>query len=118
MDIGLIDVKKLVTKGWTIWPSDKLSKLEEPISSLPLQEIRIFSDAGIQASIDKALASLAPDKSGAVIQINVSQAKELPPKLNAAIAARMGEHWSIAAAYERDWTTQLQSGEAQIRFSW
>jgi len=72
-------------------------------------EVRRFSDARIQASIDSALASVTSNS--AILQIERTQ-----EGWNAAVAARIDGHWSIAAAYTRDdWGDAMG---ASVKFEW
>jgi hypothetical protein len=73
--------------------------------------IRKFADAGIQASIDKALEHLKPGTHGAVIAYSNGDGANL------AVVGRRGEHWSVVGVLDKPWKGKL-NGEAAVRFEW
>jgi len=73
------------------------------------QEVRFFSDAGLQASIDSALANLS--ENSAILKL-----EQNPSGFNAIVAAKLNGHWSVAVAYQRsDWGDSLGT---EVKFSW
>jgi hypothetical protein len=75
-------------------------------------EVRRFADSNLQAAIDRALAAVPADQSGAV----VAHADGTGASLS--VFARLpGNHWSIAAAAFRSWEGDLK-GEVDVRFTW
>ncbi len=71
--------------------------------------IRFFSDDALQASIDKALASVTSDS--AVLQLEANALG-----INAAVAAKLGEQWSIVVGYKHDsWGHGVAT---KVRFEW
>jgi len=72
-------------------------------------EVRFFTDAGLQASINNALVGVT-DRS-AVLQLEKN-----PTGMNAAIAAKLNGHWSVAVAWQRsDWGDSLGT---KVKFTW
>ena len=77
----------------------------------PAQEIRKFSDPGIQSSINNALAGLGSDSRGAVLQLEKNQTG-----YNAAIAAKINGRWSIALGYNKaEWGHAVGTS---VKFNW
>jgi hypothetical protein len=71
-----------------------LKRIEVGADGKP-QEVRFFSNASIQSSIDAALAGVTTN--GAVLHVEKSE-----DGWNAAVAARLNGHWSVAVAYSRE----------------
>jgi outer membrane receptor for monomeric catechols len=72
-------------------------------------EVRFFSDANLQSSINNALAGVT--ERSAVLQLEKN-----PTGFNAAIAAKIDGHWSIAAAYQKSsWGDSIGT---KVKFSW
>ena len=73
------------------------------------QKIRVFSDTALQASINNALAGV--EEGSAILNLENN-----PEGLNAAVAAKLNGHWSIALAYRKaEW------GHAEattVKFKW
>ena len=84
------------------------SKMTTTIEERP---IRSFADSNIQAAVNKALSSLPPDKTGAVIAFVDEKEASL------ATMAKLGEHWSVVMVGKRTWSGKL-TGEAAVTFSW
>lgn len=74
-------------------------------------EIRPFSNAALQASIDSALESLPEDTKGAVIAHVDGDGASL------SIVGKIGDKWSVVAEGYRSWDGEL-GGAAQVRFTW
>jgi hypothetical protein len=95
-----------------IEPLHDLAPLRKTLVQLPgggTQEVRFFSDPSVQASIDKALAGVT--ERSVVLDLGKN-----PTGLNAAIAANLNGHWSVAAAWQRsDWGDSLG---AKLKFRW
>lgn len=73
------------------------------------QSIYRFSDVRIQSAVDSALASVTKDS--AVLHV-----EKTAEGWNAAVAARINGHWSIAAAYAREeWGDAIG---ASVKFQW
>lgn len=73
------------------------------------QEVRFFKDSNLQNAIDSALSSV--EDSSAILQIENN-----PDGVNAAIAAKLNGHWSIALGFTRsDWGDSVG---AKVKFSW
>lgn len=86
-----------------------------PTTPVPLLVKRyVFSDANIQAAIDKAVASLPDNHSSALVAYGE---KKPNGTYDVAVAAKLGSQWSIAigAAKEHD---QPLSAAAEVIFSW
>jgi len=81
---------------------------DEPIVK---KEIRVFSDAALQASINNALAGVAADSNGAVLNLENNATG-----WNAAIAAKIDGHWSIALGYRKaEWGHAVAT---TVKFTW
>jgi hypothetical protein len=86
-----------------------LAKRLEVGSNGSSTEVRFFTDAGLQASINNALAGVT--ERSAVLQLEKN-----PTGMNAAIAAKLDGHWSVALAWQRsDWGDSLGT---KVKFSW
>ena len=84
-------------------------KSVETGSSGSLVEVRRFSNPQLQQSINAALE--AATGNSAVIHLEAN-----PTGYNAAIAAKLDGHWSVALGYSRgDWGWAAGS---QVKFSW
>jgi len=77
-----------------------------------LQEIRIFNDSAIQRSVDNALRRVHPEKSGAVLKVNLDD-----QGIAAVMAARLGDNWSMGLVLDRKWTGEMSAG-AEVVFEW
>jgi len=64
-----------------------------------------------EAALGELLAQLPPEKSGAVAVVTDGR------RVQAVIAARVGEHWEVAAAIKAS-ATEKPSGMAVIRATW
>jgi hypothetical protein len=74
-----------------------------------LVEVRQFSNPQLQASINNALAGL--DARAAILHLEAN-----PSGLNAAIAANIDGHWSVALGYSRgDWGW---AAGTSVKFAW
>lgn len=78
---------------------------------LNLTGIQVFSDAKIQEAVDRALSSVPDGKTGAVVAYVNTEGASL------AVVAKLGDHWSVVGALEKDYTKPL-SAEAEVRFAW
>ena len=80
-------------------PVYEISKTLVPVSgSIGLyQEVRRFSNASIQESIDSVLARLPADSKG----VEITLVGDPQSGINTAIALKLSGMWSIAAAYQR-----------------
>jgi hypothetical protein len=64
-----------------------------------VQEVRVFSDPKLQASINNALAGISQDARGAILNLERNESG-----WNAAVVAKLNGHWSVAVAYSKaDW---------------
>jgi hypothetical protein len=70
-----------------------------------------FSDIALQAQIDAAIASLPPDKSGAVIVHGDLTG------VNATVVLKKDAHWTIDAGASYTWAGQFSAGAA-VAYSW
>lgn len=73
-------------------------------------EIRKFSDAALQAQIDKVLAQLPPDRKLAAVAHADGDGVSL------SLVAKLGDEWSIAAAAYKPYNGKL-SAEAEVVWS-
>ena len=84
------------------------SRIEIGANGQP-QEVRYFTNARIQSSIDGALAGVTKDS--ATLRFEKTE-----HGWTAATAARINGHWSIAAAYVREeWGDAVG---ASVKFEW
>jgi hypothetical protein len=75
------------------------------------KDIRVFADANLQASVERVLAALPDDATGAVVaHADLSGA-------TVSIVGKVGTNWTVVASGYRAWTGELK-GEADVRFSW
>lgn len=73
--------------------------------------VRRFSDAQLQAAVDRALAVLPPDKTVAVVaHVDLSGA-------SLTAVGKIGEHWSLSGSVSKPWHGPL-SAEAEVIASW
>lgn len=73
-------------------------------------EIHVFDSAAIQAAVSKALETVPEGKSGAVVAyVDQSRSVQL------AVAARLGEHWSIALEGKKPYGKPIE-GKAAVVF--
>jgi hypothetical protein len=70
-----------------------------------------FADAALQDQIDRAIATLAPDKSGAVVIHGDLTG------VNATVVVKKDAHWTIDAGASYQWSGQF-TAEAQVAYSW
>ncbi len=75
------------------------------------KEIRVFSDPSLQTSIDRVLATLPDDATGAVVAHGDLSGASL------SILGRVGDHWTVVASGYRSWAGELKA-EADIRYAW
>jgi len=79
-----------------------------------VQEVRRFNDSGLQSSIEKAIAKVEkedPDARSVTLQLEKNASG-----LNAAIVAKLNNHWSVAGAWRRDdWGDSFAT---TARFRW
>ncbi len=73
--------------------------------------LRRFADSNIAASVDAVLATLSPDKRGAVLAIADGDGARL------AAVARLADGWSVVGVLERKWSGEIE-GQAVVRFDW
>lgn len=73
--------------------------------------LRRFSDAKIGAAVDSVLATIPANKTGAVLAIADTHGAKL------AVAARIGDAWSVVGVLEKPWKGELKA-EAAVRFAW
>lgn len=66
-------------------------------TGVPPATFTLFSDASLQAEIDRALASTPDGHGSAILDINVEGTEAT---IQGAIVKKVGPHWSIAAAAE------------------
>ena len=74
-------------------------------------ELRRFESAAINAAIERALAEVPADRSGAVVAFADNESAGL------AVAARLGDQWSFVGRLDKSWKGPLE-GQAQVRFMW
>lgn len=75
------------------------------------KEVRIFSNASLQQSVDRVLATLPNDAKGAVVAHADLGGASL------SVVGKVGNNWTVVASGYRTWQGQL-SAEADIRYSW
>ena len=75
------------------------------------KEIRVFSDASLQARVDKVLASLPDEVKGAVVAHGDLSGASL------SVVGKVGTHWTVVASGYRSWLGELK-GEADVRYAW
>lgn len=89
---------------------DAVTRVLRPGENGELQEVRFFSDASLQASVTRALASV--NERSAVLNLERNDSG-----FNAAVAAKLNGHWSVAVAYSRDdWGRDAAA--TTVKFSW
>lgn len=92
-------------------PIPHLRKTMMPTPTGGVQEVRKFSNASLQTSINNALAGVGPNSKSAVLNLEKNE-----EGLNVAVAARLNDHWSIAGAWRReDWGDALAT---TLKFDW
>lgn len=69
----------------------------------------------LQHSINNALSTLRADQRGALILVGTKDGDTV--KFNAAIVARIDEHWAVEAWMAKSWG-QSVSGGATVQASW
>ena len=74
-------------------------------------EIRIFSNAALQAQIDKAVSSLPDNAAGAVVAHGDLNGASL------SVVGKVGDNWTVVAAGYRSWQGELNA-EAEVRYTW
>jgi hypothetical protein len=74
-------------------------------------EVRVFSDASLQASVDRVLATLPDEAKGAVVAHATLEGASL------SVVAKSGTHWTVVASGYRSWDGKLK-GEADVRYAW
>lgn len=90
-------------------PIPPLEKTYVPTAGGGTQKVYFFPDAGLQTSINSALAGVT--ERSALLHLEKN-----PTGLNAAIAAKLNGHWSVAAAFQRsDWGDSVGT---TVKFSW
>jgi|WetSurSiteA1Bulk_404760.scaffolds.fasta_scaffold522846_1 hypothetical protein len=77
----------------------------------PSGPIRRFLDSRIQADLDAALATVPEGRRGAAVGHLDGTGASL------SLAARIGDHWSIAAACYKPYSGPLDA-ELAVRFTW
>lgn len=75
------------------------------------REVRKFEDGQLQASIERALSALPDSHNAAVVDVGVDDGG-----IQAAVAVRLGWHWSIAGVLERRYTGEWV-GFGRVRWS-
>jgi hypothetical protein len=93
---------------------DRLSKKLVKASYGPnvYEEVRFFNNDVIQKAVDEALKNAKRDSVMLKADINGDG------ELSAVVAARPGDHWTIAGVFKYDFTDKSYSGGAQIVFEW
>lgn len=66
----------------------------------------------MRAKIDQELSGLPKDKRGAVIVVANEQGA------TAHLAARIGDHWKVAAGGGFRWDERRPTGEVSVEFAW
>lgn len=75
-----------------------------------LAEVRFFRNEGLQNSLNKALESAT--KNSAVVEFEKNDTG-----INAAVATRIGDHWSVVVGYNRDdWGHSGVAGK--VKYQW
>ena len=88
-----------------------ITKAFENVPGGGLQEVRAFSDPKLQASINNALAGISGDARGAILNLEHNESG-----WNAAVAAKLNGHWSVAVAYNKaDWGHAVAT---TAKFTW
>jgi hypothetical protein len=81
-----------------------------------VQEVRYFTDSALSASVNNALKALDETVVGTVVNGAVLQLEKNEAGWNAAVAAKLNGHWSVAVAYHRaDWGHALGT---TVKFAW
>lgn len=80
--------------------------------ALPILSLNRFSDDGLQAAIDKAMADLPADKQGAFVAH-----ADTNGALTVSVVERIGPHISIKAGAIYPWGGKLSAG-AEVVASW
>ena len=79
------------------------------------QEVRTFSNANIQAAVDRVLASLPADSKGVQLTLEVDPATGV----NAAVALKLSGTWSVSGAFNLspggDWAAGFGGAESKRR---
>lgn len=86
--------------------------VKAPSPDVPGAVLRRFSDAKLGESIDKALATIPADRTGAVVLVGSPSGARL------VAAAKIGRHWSVVMATEYNLGSRRLDAEAAVRFSW
>jgi hypothetical protein len=73
--------------------------------------IRRFTDANVQATVDKALESVPKDRKGAIVATVTTRGARM------AVMGRLGDHWSVVGVLEKPFKGPLV-GEAAVAFEW
>lgn len=90
-------------------PQSPIERRLEVGASGKMMEVRSFADPQLQASITNVLN--AATTNSVVLQVEKNKSG-----INAAIAAKIDGHWSVAAAWKRDdWGDALGTS---IKFEW
>lgn len=84
--------------------------LVETLPTPDSRPIRKFADSGVQAAIDAAIATLPPGAHVAAVAHAYGDGAAV------SIVARVGAHWSVAAAAYKPWHGPLEA-EAAVRWS-
>lgn len=84
---------------------------EQVVPSEALPGIQRFSDAKINAAIDKALLDVPEGKKGAVVAYADLSGAHL------AVVGKIGEHWSVVGVLGKPFGGRLEA-EAAVRFAW
>jgi hypothetical protein len=90
------------SRGATVPTTRGVAFLEPPAALQP----------SIRAAIADAVASIPPGRSGALVSVVTETG------VNAAIVARLGEHWDVQAWIGKDWHTAGVTYGARVRTSW
>ena len=88
-----------------------MSELELTKKLIEGNEVRVFSNAALQAQVDKAVATLPDNAAGAVVAHGDLNGASLT------VVGKVGDHWTVVAAGFRSWQGEL-AGEAQVRYTW
>lgn len=86
--------------------------VEAPKPAGSSASVRVFDDLAIQTAVSKALSTVPAGKTGAVVAF-VDQSKEV----RLAVAAKIGDHWSIAAEAKKPYQKPIE-GHAAVVFVW
>ena len=90
----------------------RLNKKLVSLGSGLYEEVRLFSDEAIQKAVDQALETVAADKKGVLLKVDVDG-----QGMRAVLAAKPREHWTIGIIGEIDKEGEWKAG-AHVAFDW